>query len=401
MKDQWRKIPVGKCLTNKKYKAKKSLQTDDYKKSGEFPIIDQGSGFIAGYTDNKDLVNDEGLPVIIFGDHTRIFKYISFPFVTGADGTKILRPNTDILDPEFFYFSLLGLKVPNRGYNRHFKKLRELQISFPASLGAQRVIAGILKTVQRAKEVREAELALERERKAALMAHLFTYGTRNEPRKQTDIGEIPESWEVLPLKEVTQKAKQRDPRKEPEKSFVYVDVSSISNERFEIVETSNVMGADAPSRARKIIKTGDIIFATVRPTLRRIAVISTQYDDQICSTGYCVIRPDTKRLDTSFIFSFLLSEQVNDYVASKQKGATYPAINDGDLYDMLVPVPPIEEQREIGKIYAACHRKCETLYSEINILSELFQSMLDQLMTGQLSVEPLLEKTPVKKGKVA
>ena len=81
--------------------------------------------------------------MVIFGDHTRIFKYVDFPFAVGADGTKLLYPNDDVLDARFFYYALLNLKVPNKGYNRHYRYLRELAVVCPP-LPEQRVIAEIL-----------------------------------------------------------------------------------------------------------------------------------------------------------------------------------------------------------------------------------------------------------------
>ena len=102
--------------------------------------------------------------------------------------------------PHFFYYALLNLKVPNKGYNRHYRYLREFSVVCPL-LPEQRAIAHVLQTIQDAKFTRQREIALERERKAALMDVLFSHGTKNEPRKQTEIGEIPESWEIVQLKD--------------------------------------------------------------------------------------------------------------------------------------------------------------------------------------------------------
>ena len=94
-----------------------SIPKTDYQESGEFPVIDQGAAFIAGWTDSTESVIFHNLPVVIFGDHTRIFKYVDFPFAIGVDGTKLLYANDDVLDARFFYYALLNLKVPNKGYN--------------------------------------------------------------------------------------------------------------------------------------------------------------------------------------------------------------------------------------------------------------------------------------------
>ena len=152
----WTIQTFGDCLKEVKSKKVQFIPKRDYQKSGEFPIIDQGAAFIAGWTDLTISVIFDDLPVIIFGDHTRIFKYVDFPFAVGAQGTQILYPNDDILDARFFYYVLLGLKVPNKGYNRHYKYLREFSIPCP-SLPEQQQIANILQAID------EKTAALEKE----------------------------------------------------------------------------------------------------------------------------------------------------------------------------------------------------------------------------------------------
>ena len=99
----WEILPFTDCLKKVKTKKKPSIPKSDYQESGEFPVIDQGASFIAGWTDSAESVISDSLPVVIFGDHTRIFKYVNFPFTLGADGTQLLYPNDDTLDPHFFY----------------------------------------------------------------------------------------------------------------------------------------------------------------------------------------------------------------------------------------------------------------------------------------------------------
>ena len=97
----WGILPFTDCLKKIKTKKKLSIPKTDYQESGEFPIIDQGASFIAGWTDLPEAVISDNLPVVIFGDHTRIFKYVDFPFALGAHGTQLLYANDEILDPTF------------------------------------------------------------------------------------------------------------------------------------------------------------------------------------------------------------------------------------------------------------------------------------------------------------
>ena len=154
--ESWKIQYFEGCLKKVKSKKKSSIPKKNYQKSGEFPVIDQGAAFIAGWTDSAESVIFDNLPVIIFGDHTRIFKYVDFPFAIGAQGTQILYPNDDVLDTHFFYYALLGLKVPNKGYNRHYRYLREFSIPCPP-LPEQRAIAHVLQAMDQKTAALEQE----------------------------------------------------------------------------------------------------------------------------------------------------------------------------------------------------------------------------------------------------
>ena len=171
--ESWEIQTFEDCLKKVKSKRVSFIPKRDYQESGEFPIIDQGSAFIAGWTNSAESVISENLPVVIFGDHTRIFKYIDFPFAIGAQGTQILYPNNDILDVRFFYYALLGLKVPNKGYNRHYRYLREFSIPCP-SLQEQRAIAGILQAIDQKTATLEREVELIDELFHAMLDELMT-----------------------------------------------------------------------------------------------------------------------------------------------------------------------------------------------------------------------------------
>ncbi len=105
-------------------------QRKDYLATGTHPIVDQGQQLISGFTNNMASLFRGDLPVVAFGDHTRIFKFVDFPFGIGADGIRLFRPNIDSL-PLFFYWQLRLLSIPSAGYSRHYKFLRDKQLMIP------------------------------------------------------------------------------------------------------------------------------------------------------------------------------------------------------------------------------------------------------------------------------
>lgn len=106
------------------------IKTDGYHSNGKHPIIDQGQEMVAGFTDLEDGLLD-AVPAIVFGDHTRIIKYVDCPFFLGADGVKVLRSKVPNANYRYLYYALKNAKIPNTGYNRHYKWLKELEIEYP------------------------------------------------------------------------------------------------------------------------------------------------------------------------------------------------------------------------------------------------------------------------------
>lgn len=148
------------------------LQTSEYQDQGTFPIIDQGASFICGYTDDQSALWPYGLPVIVFGDHTRIFKFVDFPFAIGADGTQCITPAAG-LDARYVYYTLQSLDLRGEGYARHFKLLKEKTIPVP-DMPTQLEVADQLSALEQSIASGEATRQRLQETKRALMSDLLS-----------------------------------------------------------------------------------------------------------------------------------------------------------------------------------------------------------------------------------
>jgi type I restriction enzyme S subunit len=138
LKKNWLKLGFEETLD--KTGSFTKLKSKEYFDEGEYPVIDQGDSFVSGYVNDEKLLYKGRLPVIIFGDHTRVVKYIDFEFATGADGTKVLKP-LKIFNNMFYYYYLKSLKVPSLGYSRHFKILKQVDVPLPPLKEQQRIVA--------------------------------------------------------------------------------------------------------------------------------------------------------------------------------------------------------------------------------------------------------------------
>ena len=172
---EWLSLPFHQCFRN--VRATMKIARTEYSTQGRLPIVDQGIGLIAGYTDSASAVPES--PVIVFGDHTRVVKWIDFPFVPGADGTKLLSTRDGVL-AEFGYQCLAGSTVPCLGYARHFGLLRELTFALPP-LPEQRAIAAVLGAAdEELRALEQKRAALERQ-KRGLMQQLLSGALRVSP----------------------------------------------------------------------------------------------------------------------------------------------------------------------------------------------------------------------------
>jgi type I restriction enzyme S subunit len=125
----WGSKKVGDLLA--KIESKKKIPKEEYLSEGPIPCVDQSTDFIGGYTDDVDAIYLSPLPMIVFGDHTRVLKYVNFEFARGADGTQLIYPNTDRISIEYLYFALKEIDLSSYFYARHFKFLKEKEVLMP------------------------------------------------------------------------------------------------------------------------------------------------------------------------------------------------------------------------------------------------------------------------------
>ena len=126
----WEKVEVGACIA--KIARTKQVMTAELLEVGRIPVVDQSRSFVAGYTNDEEAIVDMGIPVIVFGDHTRVLKYIQFPFAKGADGTQLIVTNNEKMPQSLLYCSLVNVDLSNYHYARHFKYLKAEKILRPS-----------------------------------------------------------------------------------------------------------------------------------------------------------------------------------------------------------------------------------------------------------------------------
>lgn len=158
------------------------------------------------------------------------------------------------------------------------------------------------------------------------------------------------SWSIERIGDLCMPTFTYDPMSHSEEPFHYIDISSIDKNEKTIGATTQMLGKEAPSRARKKVQEGDVLVSTVRPNLNAVALVSPQLNGAIASTGFCVLRPIKNVLNNKYLFYWTQTGDFISFLMSKTTGAHYPAVSDGVVRNSKIPLPPLSEQHRIVEI---------------------------------------------------
>lgn len=238
------------------------LLTNQYLKDGNYPIVDQGKSLTNGYTNDNSKVISVEKPIIIFGDHTRIFKFIDFDFAPGADGTKVIVPNYKLINPKLFYLLLKNSKIPNDGYGRHYKHLKELEFIIPSDFKKQEELANVLSNkLSSLEQMRQAALKQKEAVEAlqgALLREVF-------PFKEGD--ELPKGWKWEKLDKIFEEVKnQVQPYEDEFKTLPFIGLENVVSHTREYTDEEYNPPA---STCFKFDET-NILYGKLRPYLNKV-----------------------------------------------------------------------------------------------------------------------------------
>lgn len=253
--------------------------------------------------------------------------------------------------------------------------LKKFKIPLPP-LSEQRRIVEIL---DQADELRKKRI--EADEKATRILPALFYKMFGDPATN------PKGWIVVPIVELVDPIKRRDPSTQPDESFTYIDIAGVNGQLGVITDTKSLMGAEAPGRARQIVKTNDVIISTVRPYLRATALIPAKYDCQICSTGFCVLRA---KLGIGFGFLYTLSrlQWFTDQLNTRARGASYPAVTDADVFNLRVPQPTDQDMvKRFDRKVLDIHTLQDNRRNAVARIDNLFETLLHCAFTGDLTAK--------------
>jgi type I restriction enzyme S subunit len=299
----WQSKTFEDCIDKVTYTTK--IQRKDFLDAGAFPVVSQEDAFINGYWDGADDVFRVETPLVIFGDHTKVLKFIDFDFVLGADGVKLLPPK-EFLVPKFFYYQLQTAELDSLGYARHYKLLKELEIKYPDRVEQHRIVAILDEAfagIATAKANAEKNLQNAR---ALFESHLQSVFTdRGEGWISTTLDKATGGVFTGPFGSLLHKSDYVTG------GIPLVNPAHITNIGIEPDLQKTISAETAERLTSYIMREGDIVIGR-RGEMGRCALVTDVEDGWLCGTGSFFIKP-SERCYPGYLVRFLRSD------ACKQK----------------------------------------------------------------------------------
>ena len=347
------------------------IKTDDYHISGTHIIIDQGQEQIAGYTDlEKGLFTE--VPAIIFGDHTRIIKYVDRPFFLGADGVKVLRCRYEDANYKYLYYALKSVRIPNTGYNRHFKWLKEATIFYPDK-NAQAKIVEALEKASVIIEKRQQQLSALDDLIKARFVEMFgdmLLNPKNLPEQRLDsLADIAAGI-----------TKGRKVKTDELYEVPYMAVSNVKDGFIDWTTVKTIMATAGEIDQYRLIP-GDVLMTEGGDPdkLGRGAIIHEPPENCIHQNHIFRVRLNQDELLPVYMAQYLQQQKAKKYFLGCAKQTTgIASINMKQLRALPVLVPKIELQNKFAAFATQIDKSKSVIQKSLNETQLLFDSLMQE-----------------------
>ena len=346
MREGWCEIKLAQCVNNisKSYE----IKTTNYEMVGKYPIVSQSEDLIAGYTDDDKFVIHLEKPVIVFGDHTRIIKFVDFDFCVGADGVKILS-SKDFISPKYLFHFLQYKKVPSLGYSRHYKLLKEIDVFYPTSLSIQSKISDELDKITEMISKYDEQLNELDKLSQSIFYEMFGDPIENE-----------KGWEVKTLKNISEKITSGNNAKlatgtYKSEGIPYFRCQNVWKNRIDFKDMVYIDEETNQKLKSSVLKHNDLLITkigrinTENSSLGRVSIYVGEDFKANLSGNLCFIR----LLDTVnpiFVLNIMISNYFRDYIRRTTVGGTDKrALKSPQIGRFPIILPPLPLQQSFAR----------------------------------------------------
>jgi type I restriction enzyme S subunit len=352
------------------------IKQADYLSAGTLPIVDQGQSLIGGYSNDQNSTCKADLPVVIFGDHTRVVKFIDFPFALGADGVKVLK-NKCQADVKYLYYCLKNSKIPDTGYNRHFKFLKELKIPLPP-LPIQKKIAAVLEKADELKRKREEQIKRLDDLLQATFLDMFGDPVTN-----------PKGWPVGHIRDMIASTHYGTSAKASDAGeFPILRMGNITYKGDWDFSDLKYIDLTEEEQKKYLVHSGEILFN--RTNSRELVGKTAVYRKSrpMAFAGYLIKLKENEKGNPEFISAYLNSAYVKEFMLNKCKSIVGMAnINAQEVQKIPAILPPKRLQDDFAKRVEAILENKRALSSRMESLESLFNSLMQRAFKGELDLK--------------
>ena len=341
----------------------RKIPKEEYLSNGKYIVIDQGKNSIAGYT-NVDDGLFEDVPAIVFGDHTRIIKYVDEPFFLGADGVKLLKSKINGANYKYLYYVLSNEKIPDTGYNRHFKWLKEISLEYK-DVESQKKIVRTLDSVTKIIELCKIELRkLDNLIKARFVESFGNPVLNNKGWEQKILGDIT-------LKIGSGATPKGGKRVYKENGIAFIRSMNVHSGYFEYRDLAYISDEQAHRLDNVTVEEYDVLLNITGASVARCCMIPSDILPARVNQHVCIIR--CKQDILSYFLNYLLMENNFQELLLRiaETGATREAITKQQIENLNIIVPPIQLQNEFATFVKQVNKsKFPTLHNHKSIYTK-------------------------------
>ena len=337
------------------------IPQEKYCLAGQFPIVDQGQRVIAGWWNDDDGIFKD-VPAIIFGDHTRAIKYMEEPFFIGADGVKILRPTNVNDNPKYLYYALQSAKIPNLGYSRHFKVVKELEIRM-YSRDEQDEIVRVLEKIDYLIEQRHVETTYIDQLVKSRFVELFG-----------DLKTNNKMWKVVGFTDCAVIDTNMIHDFEKYKDYPHIGIDCIEKETGKLLSYKTV-AEDGVISGKYLFTEEHIIYSKIRPNLNKVAMPSFK---GVCSADAYPILAKSDVCVREYLAYTLRSRYFLDYILTFSNRTNLPKVNKKQVEGFALPLPPMELQKRFSTFVKQVDKSKLAVQKSLDELETLKKSLMQQ-----------------------
>jgi type I restriction enzyme, S subunit len=360
----------------------KKLSTSSYGSSGAFPIIDQSQNRICGWTDDQKALIQEDLPLIIFGDHTCILKFVDRPFAQGADGIKILRCRPKV-DAAYLYQFLSYKTVITEKYKRHYAILKDKLVMFPDfKQGEQQKIANCLASLDDLIAAQKRKVEALKTYKHGLIQQLFPREGETVPRLRFPEFHDAPRWRLRPIGDLLQEI----PRPIVMDDDIKYTLVKVKRRYGGVVNREILKGQAIKVKSQFVVEEGDFLISKRQIVHNACGIVPPELDKAIVSNEYSVLGPK-KGCDVEFFNYFVQQQAVSASFLNSSVGIVIEKmlfkLNTWLKHEFYFP--SVDEQRKIAAVLASAE-------NGLAIESEKLESLLSHKRGLMQQLFPALER---------